>query len=56
MTNLLANNRAISIAELGADEIDLVGGGDTTTRMEVACKIDDNGNGECTVEITQKED
>lgn len=56
MTNLLASDRAISVAELSVDEIALVGGGDTTARMEMVCKIDSDGNGECTVEVTQKED
>lgn len=56
MNNLLTNSHAVSVAELNADEIALVGGGDTTTRMVIVCKTDENGNGQCTVEISEKED
>lgn len=56
MTNLLTSGRATSVAELSEGEIALVGGGDTTIRIVIQCKIDDNGNGQCTSEAVEKKD
>lgn len=58
MTNLLASKSAISVAELSADEIALVSGGDATvqTTVVIECKIDENGNGQCTTTISEKPD
>jgi hypothetical protein len=55
MTNFLVSNQT-SLAELSAEELSLVGGGDTTMVMHAECKVDDSGNGQCVFTVSQKED
>lgn len=56
MLNALTTVPGTSMTELTQDELDMIGGGATTLVVKAECKIDDDGNGTCTVESYSKED